>query len=297
MNDSQMFTVPEGGKEMRVDRFLSKQLPMHSRTRIQDVIRQGLVLRNGLALRPSEILRPGDSVTWQEPDAAPCTTAEPEDIPLDILYEDEELIVLNKPAGMVVHPGAGNRESTLVSALLFHSGSLSKIGGEERPGIVHRLDKETSGCIVVAKSDVSHRELARQFASRGVQKTYIALVEGTPRVKDGIIDAPIARHPVHRKKMAVAAPAKGRDAVTEYHVVSAGTKQSLVECRPKTGRTHQIRVHLKHLGHPVVGDPLYGKRGDYTRHMLHAWKLVFTHPVSGKTLEFEAPIPDGFVAA
>ncbi len=142
MNDSQTFTVPEGGKEMRVDRFLSKQLPMHSRTRIQDVIRQGLVLRNGVALRPSEILRPGDSVTWQEPDAVPCTTAEPEDIPLDILYEDEELIVLNKPAGMVVHPGAGNRENTLVSALLFHSGSLSKIGGEERPGIVHRLDKE-----------------------------------------------------------------------------------------------------------------------------------------------------------
>lgn len=297
MNDSQMFTVPEGGKEMRVDRFLSKQLPMHSRTRIQDVIRQGLVLRNGAPLRPSEILRPGDSVTWQEPDAVPCTTAEPEDIPLEVLYEDEELIVLNKPAGMVVHPGAGNRESTLVSALLFHSGSLSKIGGEERPGIVHRLDKETSGCIVVAKSDVSHRELARQFASRGVRKTYIALVEGTPRVKDGIIDAPIARHPVHRKKMAIAAPAKGRDAVTEYHVISAGKKLSLVECRPKTGRTHQIRVHLKHLGHPVVGDPLYGKRGDHTRHMLHAWKLAFTHPVSGKALEFEAPIPDGFVAA
>ena len=297
MNDSQMFTVPEGGKEMRVDRFLSKQMPMHSRTRIQDVIRQGLVLRNGVALRPSEILRPGDSVIWQEPDAIPCTTAEPEDIPLDILYEDEELIVLNKPAGMVVHPGAGNRESTLVSALLFHSGSLSKIGGEERPGIVHRLDKETSGCIVVAKSDVSHRELARQFASRGVQKTYIALVEGIPRVRDGIIDAPISRHPVHRRKMAISAPAKGRDAVTEYHVVSSGKKLSLVECRPKTGRTHQIRVHLKHLGFPVVGDPLYGKRGDYTRHMLHAWKLAFTHPVSGKALEFEAPIPDGFVAA
>jgi 23S rRNA pseudouridine1911/1915/1917 synthase len=215
-----------------------------------------------------------------------------EDIPLDILYEDPAILVLNKPAGLVVHPGAGNREGTLVNALLFHCAGLSVIGGEERPGIVHRLDKETSGCLLVAKSDAAHRALSAQFADRLVQKTYLALVEGVPRMPHGKIEASISRHAVHRQKMTVSE--RGRESVTQYRVLGSSLGKTLMECQPRTGRTHQIRVHLKHLGHPIVGDPLYGRRSGHLRHFLHAWKISFTHPESGKPIGFCAPLPPDF---
>jgi 23S rRNA pseudouridine1911/1915/1917 synthase len=180
--------------------------------------------------------------------------------------------------------------------LLHHCGSLSQIGGVERPGIVHRLDKETSGCLVVAKNDRAHRSLAEQFAGREVKKIYLAVTAGAPRYRAGTVEVPIARHRVHRQRMAVSEPGEGRDAVTDYRVISSANGRSLIECRPRTGRTHQIRVHLRHLGCPILGDPLYGRRGAFTRHMLHAWKLEFRHPITGGPLAFEAPPPEGFEA-
>jgi 23S rRNA pseudouridine1911/1915/1917 synthase len=215
-------------------------------------------------------------------------------MPLEILFEDDFLAVLNKPAGMVVHPGPGHERGTLVSGLLYHFAGLSQIGGATRPGIVHRLDKETSGCLVVAKTDAAHRLLGAQFATREVTKLYLALVSGSPPLRSGVVNAPIARHPVHRKKMAVCAVGRGREAVTEYRVLESAKGMSLIECRPRTGRTHQIRVHLKHLGCPVLGDPLYGRRGSFSRHMLHAWKLEFLHPFTGHRLDFEAAPPPEF---
>jgi len=216
--------------------------------------------------------------------------AEPqgEAIALDVLYEDDELIVINKPAGLVVHPGAGNWTGTLVNALIHHCGdSLSGIGGVRRPGIVHRLDKETSGCLVIAKNDLAHQSLAAQFAGRTVEKTYLAIVEGSPRRRSGEVNEPIGRHAVNRQKMKVTTAEKGREALTLYRVLSSADGLSLVECRPRTGRTHQIRVHLKHLGHPIAGDPVYGKRGKYARHLLHAWRLAFDHPRTGERLTFK----------
>ena len=265
-----------------------------SRTRIQAVIRSGGVLLNGAPAKASEIVRAGDEVLWCESPPMRCESAQAQKMPLELLFEDDFLAVLNKPAGMVVHPGPGHKGGTLVSGLLHHFGSLSQIGGVERPGIVHRLDKETSGCLVVAKTDAAHRSLAAQFAGREVGKVYLALVSGTPRRRSGVVDAPISRHPVNRKKMVVCAPGRGRAAVTEYRVLSSEGGVTLMECRPRTGRTHQIRVHLKHLGCPVLGDPLYGRRGSFSRHMLHAWKLEFRHPLDGRLLAFEAAVPPEF---
>ncbi len=277
----QLFSVSEDERGLRLDRFLSLRLPALSRSRIQAVIKSGDVLRNGQALRSSEPVRSGDTISWHDPAIVACETAVAEDLPLTILYEDADLLVLNKPAGLVVHPGAGHLHGTLVSALLHHCGSLSLIGGVERPGIVHRLDKETSGCLVVAKNDVAHQSLAAQFANRTVRKTYLAVVDGKPKPSSGVLDLPIARHAVHRQKMAIAKNDRGRSAVTEYKTLATNGLTSLVECHPRTGRTHQIRVHLKHLGCPVAGDRLYGRRGQATRHLLHAWKLSFLHPVTG----------------
>lgn len=294
MSDSSTFTVAEEERGARLDRFLSARLPEHSRSFIQTVIRNGGVTHNGRPARSSEPMRTGDTVTWTPPEIRPCSTAVAEDIPLDILYEDAALLVLHKPAGLVVHPGAGNASGTLVSALLHHCGNLSQIGGEERPGIVHRLDKETSGCLVVAKNDLAHRSLTEQFAGREVRKVYLAVTAGSPRYRAGTVSAPIARHRVHRQKMAISEPGEGRDAVTEYRVVTATKERALIECKPRTGRTHQIRVHLRHLGCPILGDPLYGRRGGFSRHLLHAWKLSFRHPVTGETVHFEAPPPPEF---
>jgi 23S rRNA pseudouridine1911/1915/1917 synthase len=292
--DSEEFVVDEAGGGGRLDRFLVGRLAGVSRARVQAAIRAGGVRWNGGMARASVILRPGDRVSWKPPEAEAPAVALPEDIPLRILHEDEALVVIDKPAGMVVHPGAGNTSGTVVSALLYHCGGLPAIGGVLRPGIVHRLDRETSGCLVVAKTPACHTALGALFASRAVSKTYLALVQGTPRRASGTISLPIARHPVHRKKMAVCEPGCGRSAATGYRVLWQGDRCALLECKPETGRTHQIRVHLKHLGHPVLGDPLYGHRGSLPRHMLHAWKLAFRHPVSGQTLRVEAPVPEEF---
>ncbi len=286
-------TREHGG--LRLDRFLAAALPDFSRSRLQTLIRDGFVRLNGEQPRTREAVKNGDTITVEVP-ALEKIEAEAEAIPLQILFEDEDLLVLDKAAGMVVHPGAGNAEHTLVNALLGHCRTLSGIGGKERPGIVHRLDKETSGCLVVAKNDATHRDLSRQFAARTMQKTYLALVNGRPRQAAGTIDAPIARHPVHRQRMSVARNTRGRSALTEYRVVRAGNEISLVECALHSGRTHQIRVHLHHLGHPVVGDKLYAPKlaKNFSRQMLHAWRLGFTHPTSGEWQLFEAPLPGDF---
>ena len=281
----------------RLDRFLAESLPGFSRSRLQTLIRDGFVKVNGKPARPRDLIRGGDAIEWREPEITKID-AEPEPMDLDILFEDDDLLVVNKPAGLVVHPGAGHQQHTLVNALLAHCKNLSGIGGKERPGIVHRLDKETSGALVIAKNDATHRDLAKQFADRTTGKIYLALVAGTPRKSFGSIDAPIARHPVHRKKMSVAQRA-GRAAKTEYRVLRSSADASLVECTIHSGRTHQIRVHLHHLGHPVLGDKLYGgkRAGNFPRQMLHAWKLSFRHPRIGKTMSFTAPIPRDFSKA
>jgi 23S rRNA pseudouridine1911/1915/1917 synthase len=287
--------VPNEEAGARLDRYLALALPQFSRSRLQALIRDGLVELRGQKVRARETVRPGDLVRLEIPQPRE-TAVQAEAIPLQILFEDEDLLVLDKPAGLVVHPAAGNQAHTLVNALLHHASALSAIGGEQRPGIVHRLDKDTSGCLVVAKNDTAHHALARQFAERKVTKIYLALVSGNLRRPRGIIDAAIGRHPVQRKKMRVD-PRRGRAARTEYRVLESLGGISLVECSLHSGRTHQIRVHLHHLGHPVLGDALYGKKTTASRQMLHAWKLGFTHPRTGEAMLFEAPIPADFLAA
>ena len=278
----------------RLDRFLARALPAFSRARLQTLIREKFVTVNGEPARPRDAVRAGAVVEVREPAIAKID-AQPESMDLDILFEDDDLLVLNKPAGLVVHPGAGHQQHTLVNALLAHCKNLSGIGGRERPGIVHRLDKETSGVLVVAKNDSTHRDLSKQFAARTMQKIYLALVAGIPRKSSGVIDKAIARHPVHRQRMSIARR-QGRAAKTEYRVRRSGSNMSLLECTLHSGRTHQIRVHLHHLGHPVLGDKSYaGKRaGIFPRQMLHAWKLAFRHPRTSEVMTFEAPIPGDF---
>lgn len=283
--------------KIRLDQFLAKRLPEFSRSRLQRLIRDGFVRLNDTIVRPRQIVRGGDKIKLTEPPLEKIETL-PERIPLEILFEDNDLIVINKPAGLVVHPGAGHREHTLVNALLSHCDMLSGIAGKERPGIVHRLDKETSGCLVVAKNDATHRELSKQFAARTVEKVYLALVAGQLRKTAGVIEEKIGRHPVHRQRMSATA-LRGRAAKTEYRVIRSSERASLVECRLHSGRTHQIRVHLHHLGHPVLGDKVYAPRlaKDFPRQMLHAWKLGLRHPRTEEWKNFEAPLPDDFAAA
>jgi 23S rRNA pseudouridine1911/1915/1917 synthase len=281
----------------RLDRFLAQALPAFSRARLQTLIREKFVTVNGKPARPRDPVRARAIVEVREP-AVTKIDAQPEPMPLDILFEDDDLLVLNKPAGVVVHPGAGHQQHTLVNALLGHCKNLSGIGGKERPGIVHRLDKDTSGVLVIAKNDATHRDLSKQFAERTTGKTYLAVVAGRPRQKAGTIDAPIARHPVHRQRMSIARRA-GRPAKTDYRVLESNGDVSLLECTIHTGRTHQIRVHLHHLGHPVFGDKLYGgkRAGNFPRQMLHAWKLSFRHPRTGESMSFTASVPTDFVDA
>src|SRR5215210_915748 len=283
---------------LRLDRYLALELSDFSRARLQTLIAEGFVRLNGAAPRTRELVRPDDEITVEIPPLQQIDAAA-EVIPLEILFEDEDLLVLNKPAGMVVHPGAGNQEHTLVNALLHHCTTLSGIGGKERPGIVHRLDKETSGCLVVAKNDTAHRELSRQFAARTLQKIYLALVIGRLKQTSGSIDAPIARHPVHRQRMSISRSSRGRSALTEYKVLRSGAELSLVECTLHSGRTHQIRVHLHHLGNPVAGDKLYAAKlaRGFPRQMLHAWKLGFNHPRTKEAVNFQAPMPEDFAEA
>ena len=291
------YPAPPEASGLRLDHYLAVHHPDLSRSRLQALVKEGHILVDGRIVKPNEKLRPGQLISVHVPEAVPVAGTEAEDLPLEILFEDADLLVLNKAPGMVVHPAAGNPDGTLVNALLHHCGALSSIGGEQRPGIVHRLDKETSGCIVVAKNDATHQALALQFAGRTVLKVYLALAAGRFRVQTGVIDAPIDRHPVHRKKMAIAPEGKGRNAVTDYRVLRELAEGTLVECTLHTGRTHQIRVHLHHLGHPLLGDALYGRRGHFDRQMLHAWRLGFTHPRTSAWMEFQAPLPQDFVAA
>ena len=288
--------VPKERARLRLDQFLARELPKFSRSRLQQLIRKEFVTLNGATARPRDLVRTGDRVELNEPPTEKIDN-QPEAIPLDVLYEDDDLIVINKPAGLVVHPGAGHREHTLVNALLHHFPKLSGIGGKERPGIVHRLDKDTSGCLVVAKTDEAHRGLSAQFEARTVEKIYFALVAGKLRKSAGAIEEKIGRHPVHRQRMSVASK-RGRAAKTEYRVVSSSDEMSLVECKLHSGRTHQVRVHLHHLGHPVLGDKVYGAHAKASpRQMLHAWKLGFQHPRTGEWKNFEAALPNDFEEA
>ena len=279
----------------RLDRFLQEQLPAYSRTRLQDWIRKGHVRVDGRAERPAHVLKGGETVEVEPAELVPLR-AEPEQIPLEILYEDQDVVAVNKPAGMVVHAGAGCRSGTLVNALLARFESLSGVSGELRPGIVHRLDRYTSGVILVARHDAAHRHLAEQFARRAVEKVYLALVHGAVKQERGRIEKPIARDPVRRVRM-TARLGRGRSALTEYRVLRRYRDFTLLEVRIGTGRTHQIRVHLAGMGHPVVGDRLYGApakvegRPLVARFFLHAYRVRFTSPGSGEAVTIEAPLP------
>lgn len=302
---TEVFTVEKTLPSERLDIYLRSRYPAVSRGAIQRLIEEGEILVNGNRVKPTHTPRAGESVQVHWPEARPAE-ALPEDIPLEILFEDESLLVLNKAPGLVVHPAAGNEEHTLVNALLHHcAGELSGIGGVARPGIVHRLDKDTSGCLVVAKNDDTHMALSAQFASRKVEKIYHAILCGElPRAK-GEIKAAIARHTSHRKRMAV--DEGGREAHTSYRVLESLRSATLTEARLHTGRTHQIRVHFQFLGYPLVGDLTYGNRQnqkleDLTgyraqRQMLHAFHLGFTHPRTGKKVSFDAPVPKDFQEA
>jgi 23S rRNA pseudouridine1911/1915/1917 synthase len=285
----------------RLDAFLAACLPDLSRSRIQVLIREQFIVVNGNPAKPRDSVKPGDRIFIALPEAVPLDAA-PQEIPLNVLFEDHDLLVLNKAPGMVVHPAAGNPDGTLVNALLHHcKGKLSGIGGVERPGIVHRLDKDTSGCLVVAKSDPAHQSLVTQFSERiTMEKLYLAVTQGVPKPDKDTVFTHIGRHPVNRQKMAVVNPPGGKTAITDYEVLAtdAATVTALVLCHLHTGRTHQIRVHMHHKGAPLVGDPIYGKPSKYSglpdRLMLHAWKLSFEHPITGKRVQFEAPIPAEF---
>ncbi len=272
----------------RLDLYLLDQLPQYSRSRLQSWIKDGLVLVNGAAAKASMQLRGGESIEVS-PGELPPLNAEPEDLPLDILYEDESVLAINKPADMVVHAGAGNHSGTLVNRLVHHFASLSKVGGELRPGIVHRLDKGTSGVLLVARTDAAHQDLAAQFSGRTVEKTYLALVQGNVAADTGRIFTPIERDPTRRLRMTTRT-GTGRSALTEYRVRQRFEKFTFLEVRIHTGRTHQIRVHLSSVGHPVAGDRMYGGQAA-ERVFLHAWRIVFTSPATGERVTVEAPLP------
>ncbi len=279
----------------RLDRWLAEQRPDVSRARWQKALAAGLVTVNGQPARASENVRAGDRVEASLPTpSAPPPGAVAEEIPLTIIYEDDDLLCLDKPPGLVVHPAVGHWQGTLVNAILHHCGTVSSGGHPLRPGIVHRLDKDTSGCILVAKNDAAHTHLARQFADRTARKTYLAVVRGRPRTDAGVITGAIIRHPVHRQRMSVSRRPGGRPAETSWRLLTSDGRLSLLECRPKTGRTHQIRVHLKELGHPIAGDRTYGGGADHPRQLLHAWKLSVMHPTTGLPLDLVAPVPADF---
>lgn len=308
------FVVAPGEDGERLDRVLAARLPGESRSRLARLAREGRARVDGRPAKPAQVMRAGQAVALEIPAPEP-PDLEPEDIPLDIPYEDEDLAVVDKPPGLVVHPAAGNPRHTLVHALLHHLGDLAGIGGRLRPGIVHRLDKDTSGLLVVAKSDRAHRRLAEMMAAHEVRREYLALVRGRLPAAEGLVDAPVGRHPVHRKKMAVVA-AGGRPAQTRYVRMDTFAGFDYIRVELRTGRTHQIRVHMAHLGHPVLGDPVYGGRGRpphgagrrviethrrllalMRRQALHAWRLRFAHPLSGAAMEFTAPLPPDMQAA
>lgn len=284
----------EEPSSQRLDKFLTACLPEFSRSRIQNLIADGCVEVNGRPARKAgQPLEAGATLTVRIPPPAPSGLV-PEAIPLEIIFENNDLLVVNKPAGMVVHPAAGHSSGTLVNAVLGYQPDLEGIGGEERPGVVHRLDKETSGLILLAKNERAHRWLQDQFRLRRVQKTYLALVDGKPPTPAGRVEAPIGRDPKHRKRMAIVAPGKGREAVSEYKTLEEFKQHTLLQFHPHTGRTHQIRLHCAFLKCPIVGDRVYGRKTPtlpLERHFLHAWRLKITLPNEIEPRLFEAPLP------
>jgi len=296
------FLVPEELEGTRLDRCLAKLNPDWTRSRARKLIDGDLVLLNNASGKASTPVHAGDTVVVDEPPPRPLDV-DPEDIPLDVIHEDQDLLLINKPAGLVIHPAAGNPSGTLVNALLHHCQDLSGIGGVERPGIVHRLDKDTTGIMIVAKSDRAHLALSIAFRQHTVRKTYIAICYGTPNTGDGVVDAAIDRHPRNRQEMAVVR--EGRPARTLYEVEEQYAGTSMLSCHPVTGRTHQIRVHMAHIGHAIVGDPLYAGRQwrnlpdqrlqsacrSFPRQALHARRIAFEHPVTKEQVEFQAPLP------
>ncbi len=286
--------VEEKGE--RIDRYLSQHLPDLSRSRIQQLIEQGNVQVNGKVCTSKKItVQAGDRISLTIPEAKPLDL-QPEAIPLEVLYEDDALIIINKPAGLVVHPAPGHEEGTLVNALLAHCSNLAGIGGVQRPGIVHRLDKDTTGAIAIAKTDQAHQNLQAQLKAKTARREYLGVVYGAPSADSGTVDQPIGRHPIDRKKMAVVPVEKGgRLAVTHWHIRERLGNYTLMHFQLETGRTHQIRVHSAYMGHPIVGDPVYSTGRSVGVNLpgqaLHAWRLTLQHPVTHESIEVTAPVP------
>jgi 23S rRNA pseudouridine1911/1915/1917 synthase len=295
LSDKTLTFVVKNSQDDRLDKYLVSQVPDQSRSRLQELIKEGQVTVNEKPVTKTGFrLEIEDRVAITIPEPVPSGLI-PEDIPLDIIFENDDLAVINKPAGMVVHPAAGHATGTLVQAALSAIPDLQGINGEERPGIVHRLDKETSGLILLAKNEQSHRWLQDQFRLRKVKKVYLALVDGKPPTPTGRIEAEIARDPSHRKQMAIVADGRGRPAITEYLTLESFPQHTLIEAHPLTGRTHQIRLHLAFLGCPIVGDTIYGRKKssiDLGRHFLHAAKITFVFPGEKTPHTFEAPLPE-----
>lgn len=296
MSEPVELVLSEREEGIRLDKVLAERLPDLTRTAIQRLLEEELVLINGKPAAKNRKGRAGDSVAVRIPDPEPlCLQAE--NVPLDIVYEDDDLLVVNKPQGMVVHPAPGNYQGTLVNALLAHCGtSLSGINGVIRPGIVHRIDKDTSGLLMVAKNDFAHQGLARQIKEHSFRREYEAVVAGRMKQESGVVNAPIGRHPIDRKKMAVTEK-NSKEAVTYFRVIAEYPGYTHIRLRLETGRTHQIRVHMAYLGHPVAGDPVYGLRKPdlgLKGQCLHARLIGFVHPRDGRYLEFESPLPDYF---
>lgn len=293
--EERLIQADEKAAGTRLDIFLASEFTELSRARIQKLIKEENVLVNGKNVKPNYLVARGDEIKLTLPELKELEIR-PQAIPFQVVYEDSDLMVVNKPQGMVVHPAAGNYEGTLVNALLHYCQDLSGINGVMRPGIVHRIDKDTSGLLLVAKNDFAHQGLAEQIKAHSLTRIYRAIVHGSIPEPAGIIDAPIGRHPVQRKKMAVVMK-NSKKAVTHYRVLERFNEYTYIEAKLETGRTHQIRVHMSYLGHPVVGDPLYGpKKGrfDLKGQVLHAAVIGFIHPRTGKNLEYEAPLPEYF---
>jgi len=312
------FLIEDSDRNTRLDVYVARRMPDLSRSHIQKLIGQSYVTVDGVTAKASHKVQPGERVSVTIPPPEPADIA-PEQIPLEVVYEDDQIIVINKPKGMTVHPAPGSRTGTLVNAVVAHTDDLSGIGGVERPGIVHRLDKDTSGLLVVAKTDAAHTSLQAQMQARSAERRYIALVWGATKFNEAVVDAPIGRHPTDRQKQAVIKDTSrytAREAVTHLHVLERFDGFTLLEAKLDTGRTHQIRVHCSFIGHPVVGDPLYGgtKRpipSSYSKldarglaclidglqgQALHAFSLAFDHPATGERLSFEAPLPSDMAA-
>lgn len=295
MNDRLVQLIVEQGESQRLDKFLVAQLPDYSRSRLQNLIKTGCVDVDGITVTKSgHMVENASQIEVRLPPSRPAALT-PEEIPLEIIFENQDLMAVNKPAGMVVHPAAGHQSGTLVHAALAHAGNIEGVGGIQRPGVVHRLDKDTSGMIILAKNDAAHQWLQEEFRARRVEKTYLALVDGVPPTERGRVEAAIGRDTVDRKRMAVVPPGRGRAATSEYATLSKYEQHTLLEVHPITGRTHQIRLHLAFLGCPVVGDRIYGRRHPslkIDRQFLHAARLKIRLPGSPDYVEFKAPLPD-----